>query len=418
MTMYHISPDSGRPNICRAKDAEGCPLRDEDGNNVNHYDNKADAKKGAENSLSAKHGATTTLKKSSKIVYLAKRPDFNPETATPANFDEVLSELYTEKADAYRQQELSNGSIQRAYNQRKYNSQRGTYMFARRIDDVLEETLHDPNPDAKKKALIDDYNKKKSTYEDKVKKIDSLNNIFTKRGGWNRAFLVPDGHLHKSTYCSTCNNGEQATKFSFMTQYSGSDEKQIVSDAGYRACTTCYPSAPVGDEKSLPTKMFTPEEKEKQADKIAQENKKVAKQAAAVSKAPTLSGEPLRVQTSNLTETFKNERTALTWYSDGIKYPAHNEQSEKINKNARYSILYHIAEKRDISIKDLQDELYSKAVKTKEKDHKDTVKRFAAQPELVSDYTPPLKDDYGIPDDMLNTSPRSWASDEYRPITL
>src|SRR5699024_1181900 len=74
------------------------------------------------------------------------------------------------------------------------------------------------------------------------------------RGGWNRAFLVAGagGHVHSSTDCSTC---RPTTQYAWMTNYSGADEDTIVSDAGYRACTVCYPSAPVGDERSMPTEM-------------------------------------------------------------------------------------------------------------------------------------------------------------------
>ena len=84
--------------------------------------------------------------------------------------------------------------------------------------------------------------------------VDGLDEAFRIRGGWNRAFLVAGagGHVHSSTDCSTC---RPTTQYAWMTNSSGADEDTIVSDAGYRACTVCYPSAPVGDERSLPTEM-------------------------------------------------------------------------------------------------------------------------------------------------------------------
>jgi cytochrome c5 len=84
---------------------------------------------------------------------------------------------------------------------------------------------------------------------------------YTRRGGWNRVFLAKsvNGHAHNGTECSTCHNGQYRTAFAWLIQYSGQSEADIVADAGERACTTCYPTAPV-DAKG--TKMFTPDEEE------------------------------------------------------------------------------------------------------------------------------------------------------------
>lgn len=84
---------------------------------------------------------------------------------------------------------------------------------------------------------------------------------YTRRGGWTRVFLATssNGHAHKGTECSTCHHGEYRTGFAWLIQYSGADEADIVADAGERACTTCYPSAPVNAKG---TRMFTPDEEE------------------------------------------------------------------------------------------------------------------------------------------------------------
>jgi hypothetical protein len=57
--------------------------------------------------------------------------------------------------------------------------------------------------------------------------------------------------------CTTC---YPTTVFAWLPDYSGADEDRIVEDAGERACTVCYPSAPV-DVLSRPTKIFSDEEK-------------------------------------------------------------------------------------------------------------------------------------------------------------
>lgn len=60
--------------------------------------------------------------------------------------------------------------------------------------------------------------------------------------GWTRAFVVPEGHVHSSMRCSTC---RPTTEFGWVTELSGATEAEIIEAAGSRACTVCYPNAPV-----------------------------------------------------------------------------------------------------------------------------------------------------------------------------
>lgn len=62
------------------------------------------------------------------------------------------------------------------------------------------------------------------------------------RGGWTRAYLVPDGHIHRATACQSL---YPTTKISWLPDLSGQSEEEIVTAAGMMACTFCYPSAPV-----------------------------------------------------------------------------------------------------------------------------------------------------------------------------
>ena len=63
-----------------------------------------------------------------------------------------------------------------------------------------------------------------------------------RRGGWTRAYVVPDGHIHKSTCCHTL---YPTTLISWLPDQSGLSEEEIVKHAGVHACTVCYPTAPV-----------------------------------------------------------------------------------------------------------------------------------------------------------------------------
>lgn len=60
MTRYHVNPESGRPNICRAKIRCDFAV---DGQEPPHFESKADAKAYGETLLKEEHGATATLTK-------------------------------------------------------------------------------------------------------------------------------------------------------------------------------------------------------------------------------------------------------------------------------------------------------------------------------------------------------------------
>lgn len=116
---------------------------------------------------------------------------------------------------------------------------------------------------------------------------------YTRRGGWNRVFLATssNGHAHNGQNCSTCHHGEYRTNFAWLIQYSGKSQDEIVADAGERACTTCYPSAPVNAKG---TKMFTPDEVEAQTAREAREAERARKAAEADAKSITTpEGTPL-----------------------------------------------------------------------------------------------------------------------------
>lgn len=156
--------------------------------------------------------------------------------------------------------------------------------------------------------------------------VDGLEEAFRIRGGWNRAFLVANGngHVHSSMGCSTC---RPTTQYAWLTDYSGADEDAIVTAAGHRACTNCYPSAPVGDATSLPTKMHTPDELDAQRErerreawaKLTPAEKRTQKRAEKLAAAVSKNGKPLRFEedlgdAGKVREVISTERDAeLAW---------------------------------------------------------------------------------------------------------
>lgn len=71
--------------------------------------------------------------------------------------------------------------------------------------------------------------------------------------GWQRFFLVPDGHIHATTGCSSL---RITTRIGWLPDLSGETEAEAVAAHGAMLCTKCFPSAPVeytrGIEKPVP----------------------------------------------------------------------------------------------------------------------------------------------------------------------
>lgn len=70
------------------------------------------------------------------------------------------------------------------------------------------------------------------------------------RRPWSRYFtcMANGGHVHSSMRCSTCNRGQEMTRFGWTPALSGLTEDEAVALLGDYAsslCTVCFPSAPV-----------------------------------------------------------------------------------------------------------------------------------------------------------------------------
>lgn len=430
---YHINQETGRPNICRAEKQE-CPV------GGSHFDNKADAKAYAEGKLKEEHGGSfgntvskkAPLAKNSRIDTSGDVSDLKLKTtdseilsADPVDFDAQYIATYEKQLDAQFDLQRKLEEVQRKISPRKYDSWQAKSIYDLSVKESWDKLKENPR-------ILDDAYGRNNLYEEvlqanrDVKEAENDIKVFdeahARRGSWNRAFLVTNGngHVHSSIDCSTCNKGKNPTKFEAMTNYSNHSEQEIVESAGYRACTTCYPTAPVGNERSLPTKMFGKEEQEKEQARIEREQKKQKKAQDAVSKAPTLSGEPLVVGY----ERFKSESTAISYYTEAFvsdlvdkaedeEHKIPNQQYMAEKRDHQLEILRSLAEKRDISIKEMQEELKPK-VETKIKKHN----RDRKKPSPIAQMNgfphrdlPEIEfkfDQYGLSDEQYNTSPRQW----------
>lgn len=177
--------------------------------------------------------------------------------------------------------------------------------------------------------------------------IAELNDEFDRRGGWTRAFLAVTngggGHVHRNRSCVSC---YPTTQYAWMTTFSGLDEDQIVDAAGERACTYCYPSAPV-EVLNRPTQMFTPDEEAAQARKAELAAKKEAAARAAVRHAIT--GEVM----------FKTERAARNEISRLLGNAEMYDDAE--DRALALGYIIHLANHLGVDAKEMSDELQAKA---------------------------------------------------------
>lgn len=212
------------------------------------------------------YAAYTDAKKAEKIA----ANDLT--TQTPVQIDTKLAELDYERFDKIMDAANASKAL-KALRERIERATNSPQAYNRRW---VESGAAQKDVDNYEK-IINDSKEAAARIEGKMKVYDDE---FDRRGGWTRAFFVANagGHVHKSRSCSTC---YPTTRFQWLTGYSGKDENEIVGDAGTRACTVCYSSAPV-DLLRRPSKINDPE---KEAARKEREEKKAEKDAAAAAKA-------------------------------------------------------------------------------------------------------------------------------------
>lgn len=294
MARYHISPTTGRPNQCTAT-VRACPV----GGESEHYASKEEARGAYEKTMNAAVGVAPSTTKKAAALELAERLKIQE----PEDIDGKLAELYYKEATASAQAAAAEEGIvrDRKYQARAPEGHPNWTTYERSIA-RLEERVKE------QKAIAEAARKEALPY----------NAEFQRRGGWTRAFLVSNGngHVHKNMQCSTC---FPTTRYAWMTDYSGKNEDEIVDAAGERACTVCYPSAPVSS-LGKPTKMFTEDEKKQQEAREerarAKAEREAKKQAAGIF---AENGGPLKVSGwGSYQEEVKTERTAQIMAVDAL----------------------------------------------------------------------------------------------------
>jgi hypothetical protein len=244
-------------------------------------------------------------------------------------------------------------------------------------------------PANKKEILQQELDEVKASIANLDAEIKSLNAQYT---GWTRAYLVmnSNGHIHKSTNCSTC---FETTQYYWMTDLSGDNEWEIAEKAGEKACTVCYADAPSA-VFLMKSQLEHPDVKrareEREAKKAAREAKRLATGIW------NLDGTPLKVKSyydSRYTQEVKTERTASTMVVDAMvsiaewisrltdeRYTNAPAQVAHYRENIEM-ILEALAVKRGTSVETERAIAQAKADKKIEQSRKATERWYAEHPE-------------------------------------
>ncbi|MFE7530701.1 hypothetical protein ACFU7Y_34060 [Kitasatospora sp. NPDC057542] len=243
-------------------------------------------------------------------------------TATPVEIDTILAALDERYRKAHHRLVLALEVLHSALGDRRSGSKgRGPWSMSEA--QTLEAARRSHRADPTVLRGLDAH----TTANTELRKITQEQSPYLaewkRRGGWSRTFLAqPDrgtGHAHRSEHCSTCHNGPQRTRLAWLTAYSGATEEQIVRDAGERACTVCFSSAPV-DAHRRPSRMTSRSEAAARKEHEARELEKTVQAATKAAKAiANPDGTPLRVTSGGRTETIRTARAARMWLADAFE---------------------------------------------------------------------------------------------------
>lgn len=275
----------------------------------------------------------------------------NITTASPVEIDSELDrlqgELYTAQDAANR---AENNIHAAAEPKRRWISRTRQAPFTLTFNEAVDKLTAEGHRNIE--SLLATFHAARRQLVAVLDAIGPLNAEFTRRGRWERAYLVVTngkGHVHTSTACPTW---RRTTQYRWITELSGQDRDAIINAIREDACTVCYPGAPVG-----PRTVFTAEER------AARDAAKAERDAKAAKKALTGITHPDGTDLRGEYGVLKTERAAqmayvdflfnAEWYQPGSKLDAKDAEA------AAY-ILVALAHKRGVEIPALIAELDEK----------------------------------------------------------
>lgn len=170
-------------------------------------------------------------------------------TLTPPQVDALLAAQHVLAAKADQRRERAADEVHRAANDEQ-NYQGRRLFWKMTLGEALtavaalpaDERGDAPRP---RREVLARYQAALDAIDVIRAEMARLDAEWERRGRWSRFFMVPDGHIHSSMRCSTCNRLGQLTPFVWLPELSGRTEADAVAAHGALLCTVCFPSAPV-----------------------------------------------------------------------------------------------------------------------------------------------------------------------------
>lgn len=203
---FHINPDTGRAGACGAKIKCKFKLSEDE-----HYSTKDEAKLAYSEKMKAHLFATQqkqNARKRNRDV-----PKNHHETSIDNEIVEYASDLH-----------MLNTNISRIEEQIDNYREKGEQFYGSAINRSISRM------DELKKGLPE--------------AIENLRKAESKYQGWSRYVSVPGGHVHYYD-CSTLSTYKSQAATMLATEASALSTDELVEMAGERACTVCFPDAPV-----------------------------------------------------------------------------------------------------------------------------------------------------------------------------
>lgn len=132
------------------------------------------------------------------------------------------------------------------------------------------------NARSKTKAYTKDIEEITVEIDELQQEIAKFANVYKALGGWERYIIVPGGHIHNYG-CSTL---FATTRVAEAYMHSAESVESLIEKAGDRACTVCFPDAPVNKPSTI--ELFVKEREQREAEAAQRAAKKDAAAKAAI----------------------------------------------------------------------------------------------------------------------------------------
>lgn len=159
--------------------------------------------------------------------------------------DAELGLLYQARSVALSRLDSAEQVLHRAAGDKLHGYQ--PYQYWGLTDAEARERIASGNPTGRyiteAPAILVKYDETKAAWEEAHQTvIDHDATHWAVRGQWLRFFLVPGGHIHRNTRCSSL---RITTQIGWLPDLSGETEVEAVTAHGALLCTKCFPDAPV-----------------------------------------------------------------------------------------------------------------------------------------------------------------------------